>query len=55
MKNKTIILFAVLSLLFTACSASGDAATATPEAIPTVIADDTIIAEAIAYLEDNVK
>lgn len=45
MKNKIIILFVVLSLFFTACSAPGDAATNTPEAVPTVIADDTIIAE----------
>jgi len=34
-----------LSLLFTACSTAGKAATETPEAIPTVIADSTIIAE----------
>jgi len=34
-----------LSLLFTACSSPGNAATETPEAISTVIADSTIIAE----------
>jgi multidrug efflux pump subunit AcrA (membrane-fusion protein) len=34
-----------LSLLFAACSTAGQAATPTPEAIPTVIADNTIIAE----------
>jgi len=34
-----------LSLFFSACSASGNSTTATPEAIPTVLADDTIIAE----------
>jgi len=34
-----------LSLLFTACSSAGNAATATPEVIPTVIADNTIISE----------
>lgn len=45
MKNKIIILFVVLSLFFTACSAPSDVATNTPEAVPTVIADDTIIAE----------
>ena len=45
MKSKIVILFVVLSLFFTACSTPGDAATATPEAISTVIADDTIIAE----------
>ena len=45
MKNKLLILFIVLSLFVTACSSAGNAATATPEAIPTVLADDTIIAE----------
>ncbi|MEO7838791.1 MAG: HlyD family efflux transporter periplasmic adaptor subunit [Anaerolineales bacterium] len=45
MKHKILILLMVLSLFFTACSTSGNAATATQEAIPTVIADDTIIAE----------
>ena len=45
MNIKTSWLFVVASLLFAACSASGNAAVATPEAIPTVIADDTIIAE----------
>jgi multidrug efflux pump subunit AcrA (membrane-fusion protein) len=45
MKNKILILLMVMSLFFTACSTPGNAATATPEAIPTVIADDTIIAE----------
>jgi membrane fusion protein (multidrug efflux system) len=34
-----------LSLLFTACSTAGQAATETPETVPTVIADSTIIAE----------
>jgi len=34
-----------LTLLFTACSAPDNAATATPEAVPTVSADSTIIAE----------
>jgi len=55
MKNKILILFVVASLFFTACSASGNTATATPENIPTVIADDTIIAEGrvepISYAE----
>ena len=44
MKQKLLITLLGLSLLFTACS-SPDQATATPEAIPTVIADSTIIAE----------
>jgi len=44
MKQKLLIALLGLSLLFTACS-SPDQATATPEAIPTVIADSTIIAE----------
>ena len=45
MKNKNLVLLLVLSLFFSACSTSGNAATATPAAIPTVLADDTIIAE----------
>ena len=45
MKNKVLVLLAILSLFFSACSASGNSTTATPEAIPTVLADDTIIAE----------
>ena len=45
MKNKILILILILSLLVTACASAGQAATATQEAIPTVIADDTIIAE----------
>jgi len=45
MKTKMLVLFAVLSLFFTACATSGNAGTATPEVIPTVIADDTVIAE----------
>src|SRR5262245_28393955 len=45
MKNTVLILFLVLGLFATACSSSGQAATATPAAIATVIADDTIIAE----------
>jgi len=45
MKNKMLILFVVVSVFFTACSTSGNAATETPEVIPTVIADDTVIAE----------
>jgi len=45
MKNKILILFAVLSLFFTACSTSGKAASAIPTVIPTVVADKTIIAE----------
>ena len=45
MKHKTFIALMLLSLLVSACSAVGQAASATPEAIPTVIADSTIIAE----------
>ena len=45
MKHKLLLTLMSLSLFITACSSVGQAATATPEAIPTVIADDTIIAE----------
>ena len=45
MKHKLLLTLLSLSLFITACSSSGQAASATPEAIPTVIADDTIIAE----------
>ena len=45
MKQRIFIALMLLTLLVSACSASGTAATATPEAIPTVIADSTIIAE----------
>lgn len=45
MKNKMLILFLIPSLLLTACASAGEAATASPEAVPTVIADDTIVAE----------
>ena len=44
MKHKLFVTLMLTSLLFTACSSSGNA-TATPEAIPTVIADTAIIAE----------
>src|SRR5215212_8902880 len=45
MKQKIVIALIGFSLLFTACSSPGNAATETPEAISTVIADSTIIAE----------
>ncbi|RPI95233.1 MAG: HlyD family efflux transporter periplasmic adaptor subunit [Chloroflexi bacterium] len=45
MKHKLFILVLGMSLLFTACSTSGQAATQTPEAVATVAADGTIIAE----------
>jgi HlyD family secretion protein len=45
MNRKLIITLIGLSLLFTACSTAGQASTETPEAIPTVLADSTIIAE----------
>jgi len=44
MKNRIFVLLLAISLLATACSASGSQA-ATPEVIPTVIADKTIVAE----------
>ncbi len=45
MKNKALILFAVLSLFFSACSSSGNTTTATPETIPAALAVEAIIAE----------
>ena len=45
MKHKFLFATLTLSLLITACGTAVNAATETPEAIPTVIADDTIIAE----------
>ena len=45
MKFRSLFLLIGLSLLATACSGAGAAAASTPEAIPTVIADSTIIAE----------
>jgi multidrug resistance efflux pump len=45
MKHKVFITLMGLSLLFSACSSAGQAGTATPEAIPTVIADSAIISE----------
>jgi len=45
MNTKIILLIVLASLFFTACATSGNAGTATPEVIPTVIADDTVIAE----------
>ena len=50
MNPKFLLVLMTLSLLAAACSGAGSAASAdTPEAIPTVLADDTIIAE--GYLE----
>src|SRR6266498_3419151 len=45
LRRTALVTLMALSLLFTACSSAGQAGTATPEAIPTVIADSTIIAE----------
>ncbi len=45
MKQKLFMTLMLLSVLASACSAGSAAGTATPEAIPTVIADSTIIAE----------
>jgi len=44
-RTAALVTLMLVSLLFTACSSAGNAATATPEAVPTVIADNTIIAE----------
>jgi HlyD family secretion protein len=45
MKHKLFITLMLMSLIFTACSSAGNTTAATPEVIPTVIADNTIIAE----------
>jgi multidrug resistance efflux pump len=45
MKQKSLIVLLTLSLFIAACGAPGSAVTGTPEAIPTVLADSTIIAE----------
>ena len=45
MKRTFVIVLIGLSLLITACSSAGGAASATPEAVATVAADSTIIAE----------
>ena len=45
MKQSVLITLIALSLLVSACGAGAQAGTATPAAIPTVIADSTIIAE----------
>jgi len=45
MRNKVLVLFAIFSMVFAACSSSGNAVTATPDNIPAVKADDSIIAE----------
>jgi len=45
MNYRLFITVITLSLLVSACGAGGQAGTATPEAIPTVMADSTIIAE----------
>ena len=44
MKQKTFLALMLISLLVTACTSAGKA-TATPAAIPTILADSTIIAE----------
>ena len=44
-KYKFLVALIGLSLFFTACSAGGNPGVATPEVIPTVIADSSIIAE----------
>ena len=44
MKSKLVIVLILMILFITACS-GGNASTATPEVIPTVIADNSIIAE----------
>jgi multidrug resistance efflux pump len=45
MNRKTFIMLVLISMLFTACSSTGNSASATPEVVPTVLADTSIIAE----------
>ena len=45
MKHKFLIKLLGISLLVTACTSSGNVNTETPEVIPTVVADNTLIAE----------
>jgi len=45
MKYKTLIALMLVSLIFTACSSTGNTAAATQETVPTVMADNRIIAE----------
>lgn len=45
MNPKLVSLFMIAGMLFTACSSAGNAPAPTQEAIPLVIADDTVIAE----------
>jgi HlyD family secretion protein len=45
MKHKLLVTLIGLSLLLAACGSLDQAATSTPDAIPTVVADSTIIAE----------
>ena len=45
MKPKFLIILLAVSLLIAACGSGNKSTSATPEVIPTVIADDTIIAE----------
>lgn len=45
MKHRFVLILLGLTLLLAACSAMGQTSAATPEIIPTVLADNTIIAE----------
>jgi multidrug efflux pump subunit AcrA (membrane-fusion protein) len=45
MKQKLLITLLALSLLVSACSAAGNATATTPEAVPTAVAETSIIAE----------
>ena len=45
MKHKIFVALMLMSLLFTACSSTGNTGVGTPEVIPPVIADTAIIAE----------
>jgi len=44
-RSKLMIIALILMVVLAACSSSGNATIATPDTIPTVLADDTIIAE----------
>jgi multidrug efflux pump subunit AcrA (membrane-fusion protein) len=45
MKQKTFVIMMLISLVLASCSAAGNPGVATPQAIPTVLADNTILAE----------
>jgi multidrug resistance efflux pump len=45
MKHRMLFILILLSLVLSGCASAGKGAQATPEVIPTVLADDTILAE----------